>query len=129
MGYTREALAKMAAKLREMPPAEKSKVDLNKQESVKVLAGEINILQKKRYTIEQITESLKGVGFDISTPTLKSYLQKVRVKKNKMVTRRKDVEGKSPAAAAPQATAKASKEEAPKKTGKDAFLKDDKTEY
>jgi ribosomal protein L12E/L44/L45/RPP1/RPP2 len=129
MGYTREALEKMAAKLREIPPAEKSKVDLNKQESVKFLVGEINSLQKNGYTIEQITESLKGVGFDISTPTLKSYLQKVRGKKNKVVTRRKSVEGKPPAAAAPQATARAAKEESPKKTGKDAFLREDKTEY
>ena len=81
MDYTVESVERMAEKLRLLPPVEKSKRHLNKQEAVKQLADEIVALQGKGYTIEQITESLKGVGLEINTPTLKSYLQRAKPSK------------------------------------------------
>jgi intein-encoded DNA endonuclease-like protein len=78
MGYTAAQVEEIAGKLRAMPVVEQPPKDLTKQEVVKMLAKEIKSLQKKGYTLEQIATSLKGEGLDISTPTLKSYLQRVK---------------------------------------------------
>lgn len=76
MKYTTEQLEAIAAKLREMPPVEKKKREHNKAEAVRLLAREITLMQKRGYTLDQISESLRGEGLDIATPTLKSYLQR-----------------------------------------------------
>ncbi|AFY97243.1 hypothetical protein [Chamaesiphon minutus] len=78
MGYKLEQVEAIASKLRALPAIEPPPKDLTKQEVVKMLAKEIKSLQKRGYTLEQIASSLKGEGLDISTPTLKSYLQKVK---------------------------------------------------
>jgi TolA-binding protein len=76
--YTTEQLEAIASKLREMPVIEKKKQEHSKQESIKILSKEIASLQKKGYTLEQISEALSGEGLGISTPTLKSYLQRAK---------------------------------------------------
>jgi methionine synthase II (cobalamin-independent) len=81
--YTTEEVEAIAAKLRAMPPVEKKKQDHSKQETIKLLSKEIVSLQKRGYTLEQIAESLCGEGIDIITPTLKSYLQRVKTKTKK----------------------------------------------
>jgi hypothetical protein len=78
MGYTAAQVEEIASKLRAMPVIEPPPKDLTKQEVVKMLAKEIKSLQKRGYTLAQIATSLKGEGLDISTPTLKSYLQRVK---------------------------------------------------
>jgi uncharacterized protein (DUF1786 family) len=79
MRYTPEQVAQIAEKLRAMPPVEKvKKPDLSKQEAVRVLAKEIAALQKRGYTLVQISESLRGNGLAVATPTLKSYLQRAK---------------------------------------------------
>jgi hypothetical protein len=78
MGYKLEQVEAIASKLRALPAIEPPPKDLTKQEVVKMLAKEIKSLQKRGYTLEQIASSLKGEGLDISTPTLKSYLQKIK---------------------------------------------------
>jgi methionine synthase II (cobalamin-independent) len=83
MGYTNEKLAAIAAKLKTMPVIEKKKQEHSKQDAVKVLSKEIASLQKRGYTLDQIAETLRGEGLDITTPTLKSYLQRIKVGKNK----------------------------------------------
>jgi DNA-binding transcriptional MerR regulator len=80
MGYTAAQVKEIAVKLRAMPVVESPPKDLTKQEVVKMLAKEIKSLQNKGYTLEQIATSLKGEGLDISTPTLKSYLQRLKSK-------------------------------------------------
>ena len=75
--YTTEQAQAIASKLREMPPVEK-KQDLSKQALVRLLAKEITALQRRGYTLEQISESLRGEGLSITTPTLKSYLQRAK---------------------------------------------------
>jgi hypothetical protein len=78
MGYTVAQVEEIASKLRELPAIEPPPKDLTKQEVVKMLAREIKSLQKRGYSLEQIASSLKGEGLDISTPTLKSYMQKAK---------------------------------------------------
>lgn len=83
MGYTNEKLEAIAAKLKNMPIIEKKKQEHSKQDAVKFLSKEIALLQKRGYTLDQIAETLRGEGFDITTPTLKSYLQRIKAGKNK----------------------------------------------
>lgn len=84
MRYTTEQIESIAAKLREMPPVEKK--EHSKQEAVRMLAKEIVSLQKRGYTIEQIADALRGNGLDISTPTLKNYLQRTTQARKKKDT-------------------------------------------
>ncbi|WP_181243896.1 hypothetical protein [Chamaesiphon polymorphus] len=74
MGYKLEQVEAIAAKLRELPAIEPPPKDLSKKEAVKLLSKEIRSLQKRGYTLEQIASSLKGEGLDISSYTLKSYM-------------------------------------------------------
>ena len=57
---------------------EKKKEELSKFEAVKALSKEIAGMQKKGYSIEQISNALRESGLDIATPTLKSYLQRAK---------------------------------------------------
>ena len=86
MGYTVKQVEDIASKLRELPPIEPPPKDLSKSDVVKMLAKEIKSLQKRGYSLEQIATSLKGEGVDISTPTLKSYLQKSKPKSTRKET-------------------------------------------
>ncbi len=63
-----------------------------------MLAKEIVALQKRGYTLEQIAETLRGEGLAISTPTLKSYLQRIKLGKNKLQSGAKKDAQKSPPA-------------------------------
>ena len=134
MPYTLEQTDQMESALRALPPMDSSKRRLTKQAVVKRLAREIAALQGRGYSMEQVGESLRGVGLEITTPTLKSYLQRVKKRTGKAGTKR---QGRSaptattqvreqqtpPAAAEPKADATA------KRGGKDAFLVKDKDSY
>jgi hypothetical protein len=76
--YGPEELAAMAAQLRALPPADVSKRRTNKQRAIRYLADEIAALQGRGYTMEEVTDRLKGFGLDITTPTLRSYLQRAK---------------------------------------------------
>lgn len=78
MGYTVAQVEEIAERLRALPTIEPRPKDLTKSDVVKMLAKEIKSLQKRGYSLEQIANSLKGVGLDISTPTLKSYMNKAK---------------------------------------------------
>ena len=78
MGYTVAQVEEIAGRLRALPTIEPPPKDLTKSDVVKMLAKEIKSLQKRGYSLEQISSSLKGEGLDISTPTLKSYMQKAK---------------------------------------------------
>src|SRR6185437_11046541 len=83
MEYTLELAERLVEKLRAMPPKDPSQRRLDKQALVKHLAEEIASLQQRGYTIEEVAESLRGHGLDITTPTLKNYLQRARGKRVK----------------------------------------------
>ena len=104
MKYTTEQLEAIAAKLREMPPVEKKKQEHSKQE---VLSKEIAALQKRGYTLDQISETLRGEGLSIATPTLKSYLQRAKLAKKAPVQAPGDTPPRLPAVKKPADTSKA----------------------
>jgi hypothetical protein len=89
MEYTLEMAEKMAEKLRHLPAIDASKRRLSKQTVVRHLAAEIVSLQERGYTLEQVAESLCGVGLEITTPTLKSYLQRLKEKPAKSPRRQR----------------------------------------
>lgn len=81
VAYKVEQLESIAAKLRAMPPVEKKTKDHTKQEAIKVLAKEIKAMQVRGYSLDHISETLRGEGIAITTPTLKSYLQRTKPSK------------------------------------------------
>ena len=135
MSYTLEKVEEMARALRALPAMDQSKRRLSMQAAVKHLIAEIAALQKRGYTIEQIAESLRGVGFAITTPTLKSYLQRAKAKPVKNAARKQTggsttapggsqaKEPESPSGSRPKADAAA------ERGGKQAFLVTDKDSY
>jgi len=106
MRYTIEQVEQLAQRLRALPEVEKPRKDLSKQEAISMLAKEIIVLQKRGYTLEQISEILCGEGLEITTATLRNYLQRAKQKTSRTVTtgkRRGDASGEksnNPAAAA-----------------------------
>jgi hypothetical protein len=143
MTYTLEETERMGTALRALPPIDVSQRRLTKQAVVKKLEREIVSLQARGYTIEQIVESLHGVGFDITTPTLKSYLQRNKKRKSKRAPRRQPPVAPpvaAPSRERPTTPAGVTKSKAPpvtepkadaavKRTGKDAFLAKDRETY
>jgi hypothetical protein len=135
MTYTVEQTEGMVSALRALPAVDSSKRRLTKQDVVKRLARELAAVQARGYTMEQIAECLRGIGFEISTPTLKSYLQRVKKRSGKDAPKRRvrhvsavtppthEREPSPPAATEPKANGAATR------TGKDAFLVKDKDSY
>lgn len=78
MAYTRDNANKIADALRSLPAAEAARKELSKQGMVNYLAAEILGLQERGYTIVQIAESLRVVGLEITTATLKTYLRRMK---------------------------------------------------
>ena len=107
MKYTTEQLEAIASKLRDMPPVEKKQQEHNKQEAVRMLSKEIADLQKRGYTLDQISETLRGEGLSIATPTLKSYLQRAKPTKKAPVHAPGDTPPPRPAVKNPADTSKA----------------------
>lgn len=75
MRFSKEELAGIATRLRDLPARENAKKH-SKQEAVRLLGREIAELKKRGYTLEQIAQALSASGLPISTPTLKNYLQR-----------------------------------------------------
>jgi len=135
MAYTLEDAERMASELSALPTMDSSKRSLTKQAVIKHLAREIASLQQRGYSIEQVVDSLKGVGLDISTPTLKSYLHRSKKRQGKDRAR-KPARTEMPAAPAKRAAspatpavADAKSEGAALRNGKNAFLVNDKDSY
>ena len=76
--YTPEELLRIQGALLALPPIDPSTRRATKQGAIRYLAKAIGTLQQRGYTIEEVTESLRGHGLDITTPTLRSYLQRVK---------------------------------------------------
>jgi hypothetical protein len=86
--YSAEQLGDIAAKLRQLPPVTDSKT-LTKRDAVAVLAEEILALKDRGYTLDQIAEALGNSGLQISTPTLKNYLNRTKAKRSKGARKRR----------------------------------------
>jgi hypothetical protein len=83
MEYTLESTRRLAEELRAIPPKDPAQRRLDKQAVVRELAEEIIALQNRGYTLEEVAESLRGRGFEITTATLKNYLQRAKSKQGK----------------------------------------------
>jgi hypothetical protein len=75
MKFSKEELAGVATRLRDLPAKEMAKKH-SKQDAVLLLSREIADLKKRGYTLEQIAGALSVSGLPISTPTLKNYLHR-----------------------------------------------------
>lgn len=131
MPLTRAHIEQIAEKLKRMPPAPAAAVNATKQEAVKLLANEIAGLQRRGYALEQIAESLRSEGLDLSTATLKSYLSRVKSLKRRRDTQPRllPVPREQVPTVAGAETTPLKKEDTPVRSGKDAFLVKDKDSY
>ncbi len=87
MKYSAEQLEAVAAELRQLPPVKNAKT-LSKQDAIRVLAEELLALKSRGYTLDQIAEALGQRGIEISTPTLKNYLNRTKAKRPKAARKR-----------------------------------------
>jgi hypothetical protein len=124
MGLSRDQVEQLRSTLKAVPKAPAAGVDTTKQEAVKLLAREIEGLQRRGYSLEQIAEMLKGGGLVVSTPTLKSYLSRAKTtrERGKGAGPRRKVAGGANAPAVPEVAsvvkADGSRGATPKTTGK-----------
>ncbi len=72
--YTTKHLEAIAAKLRSMPPVEEENRQHTDEEMIKILSKEIIALQRRGYTLDQVSKMLKVEGLDIWPVTLGPYL-------------------------------------------------------
>jgi hypothetical protein len=124
MGLSRDQVEQLRSTLKAVPKAPAASLDTTKQDAVKLLAREIEGLQRRGYSLEQIAEMLKGGGLVVSTPTLKSYLSRAKTtrERGKGAGPRKKAAGGANAPATAQVAsvvkADASRGATPKTTGK-----------
>jgi len=88
MGLTKQEIGDLALYLQQLPDISEVRQH-SAQETVKALSKDILALQKRGYTLSQISDALKAGGLTIATPTLKSYVQRARQpakKKSKPLT-------------------------------------------
>jgi predicted DNA-binding protein (UPF0251 family) len=105
MAITVEQIETIAAKLRALPPIENKKRFVSKQESIKMLASEIDALRERGYTLEQVAELLTADHLEIGTSTLKSYLQRSQSSSKKAKIKGKAISvGPLPSSSARQST-------------------------
>jgi hypothetical protein len=131
MRLTRAQIAEIAEKARKMPPAPAAEVNVTKQEAVRLLAREIEGLQRKGYTMAQIAASFSGDGLELSTATLKSYMSRAQTSKRprRGLPRPAPPSTKATVASTKPDAPPSTTKDAPAKSGKDAFLVKDKDNY
>jgi hypothetical protein len=78
MEYTIEQIDQVGAGLLALPPLDASKRKLDKQAAVRRIKDQIATAQQRGYTLEQIAQNMTELGIQITTPTLKSYLQRAK---------------------------------------------------
>jgi hypothetical protein len=70
-------------KMKQAPEVQKEKRTISKQDAIRELKRDIDAMQKRGYTIDDIAQFLTGGGLPITPPTLKSYLQRAKGPKQK----------------------------------------------
>jgi hypothetical protein len=84
--YTPEKLDEIRTMLLALPARDPAERRLDKQTAIRHIVDEITALQQRGYTLEQVAGLLTDEGIEVTTPTLKNYLQRIR---NAGGTRRK----------------------------------------
>lgn len=95
----------LAEKLRALPAIENKNRPISKAEEIKLLADEIAALQERNYSLQQIAEFLTGEGLEISTATLKNYLQRSKATSKRPSKKKPAAAPKEAPNPTPQATA------------------------
>lgn len=78
MKFKVEKIQEVAGKLDALPRIEKAPTELSKQDTIKALAKNIESLQKRGYTLQQVGDILRAEGINVANTTLKSYLLKAK---------------------------------------------------
>lgn len=94
-----DTIEALKAKMKEAPEVAKEKRSVSKQEAIRELKREIQAMQKRGYTLDDIAKFMSDGGLQISTPTLKSYLQRSkadRVKGSKETSKQPAAEKTKP---------------------------------
>ncbi len=94
MGREQVTLAKVRdikKSIKGLPPVVPEKVGVSKAEAVRELAKDIEALQRRGYSLEQIRDLLLEHGMSITPSTLRNYLSRSRASKEaENKTKRKD---------------------------------------
>lgn len=85
MAINLDTIETLRAKMKDAPDIANVKRHISKQEAVRELKRDIAAMQKRGYTLDDIAKFFSEGGMPISTPTLKSYLQRTKSDKNKTV--------------------------------------------
>lgn len=78
MAIKLETIETLRAKIKDAPEVSKEKRNVSKQEAIRELKRDIESMQKRGYTIDDIAKFFTEAGLQITTPTLKSYLQRIK---------------------------------------------------
>jgi hypothetical protein len=76
--YTLDEANEIAEALRALPAKDPSQRRLDKQAVIRHIVDEIKALQERGYTLEEVARILTAKDVELTTPTLKSYLQRAR---------------------------------------------------
>lgn len=120
MALTLDALEALRERIKDAPPAPKETQKVNKMEAIRAIRKDIESMQKRGYSFDDIAKFLSEGGLQITTPTLKSYMQRTKPESQKTTRKPKEVANIS---AVQNATNKASsnKNEAKKEENKSSF--------
>lgn len=101
MRISREQIEQLRAALKKAPEAPPGGADTTKQEAVRLLAGEIQALQQRGYSLEQVAEMFRNGGLVLTTPTLKCYLSRAKGGRKRRRTGPRDEAGRGAKAPGP----------------------------
>lgn len=76
--YSESQVKDIGAKLRAYKPLPPPEKELSKKDAVKALMADIAVMSKNGYSLDQIADALTKEGFEVTTPTLKSYMTKAK---------------------------------------------------
>jgi DNA-binding transcriptional MerR regulator len=103
MAIQLDTIEALRAKMKEAPEVSKEKRRVSKQEAIRELKRDIEVMQKRGYTLDDIAKFLTDGGMQITTPTLKSYLQRTKADKPKASKKAENfADAKTPVNAAQQ---------------------------
>lgn len=91
MALTLEALEALRERIKDAPPAPKETQKVNKMEAIRAIRKDIESMQKRGYSFDDIAKFLSEGGLQITTPTLKSYMQRTKPESQKTFRKPKDV--------------------------------------
>lgn len=75
---TMKKVEELRQKLKAAPKVSPEKIEVTKTEAIGLLKGDIEAMQKRGYSLEAIAKFITDDGIEITTPTLKSYLQRAK---------------------------------------------------